>query len=375
MADEKPNPSIPAWQRLPTASTNDQGEEKVSTPDDPVYAQAHPPSTDISQLEQVHSFLQDPSVIEASLEKKREFLDKQGIPKDIIDQALHSADTDNQTSTDTVAPSAPPADTMAAEFASSDQFRPAPPTASPANPPPIITYPEFLIEAHKPPPLITPSRLISATYFAAASAALLYGASQYLVTPMVASLTQVRHEFSTHTQSKVDEFNDRLSKIVTKVPEPRRDGSLDVDLSEVESISSDPTELYHRDMGTQTSPPPPSTSSHSIGPPPDPKRDIVAYHAKGLTIMRDHLSEITEGLEKVAETEKDTKLAVNAVRHELDTMLYASPGVMMWGQGEDTLTKSPPHKDDAVEELKREIRGVKGVLLSARRFPSARVGT
>ena len=51
--------------------------------------------------------------------------------------------------------------------------------------------------------------------------------------------------------------------------------------------------------------------------------------------------------------------------------LYASSGINVWTNTEEVNAAKPAAKKDPIEELKQEIRGVKGVLLSAKRFPSA----
>nr|POE82721.1 hypothetical protein CFP56_68125 [Quercus suber] len=373
MSDGRPKPAIPAWQRAPTASqrTKDTPETEVeaaqeptpsddstSTQDDTPPVESPASASEPSELEQVQSFLEDPAVQEASLEKKRGFLEKQGVSNTVIDQVLG------------------PADTMANEFASFQQQTPsksvATAPATSVNAPPIITYPEFLVDAHKTPPLITPSRVFNAAYFAAATAALIYGANQYLVTPMLSSLNGARHEFYTHSHTKVDEFNERLSKVVSKLPEIKKGSGSEAVVGDAESVAEDPTDLYHRDTGTQTSPELSPTSSVNTNLSPEPKKDTVPYHTNSLTRVKELLTAMVDRNEKSAEVEQERHHAINSLRHELDSMLYATPGVMMWGQGDDALTKNTPSKDEAAEMLKKEIRGVKGVLLSARRFPSAR---
>lgn len=56
--------------------------------------------------------------------------------------------------------------------------------------------------------------------------------------------------------------------------------------------------------------------------------------------------------------------------------MYNMDGLPTWEAGIDGGMGMKPAggkvKDDGIEALKREIRGVKGVLLSAKRFPAAR---
>ena len=307
---------------------------------------------------------------DASLEKKRAFLESKEIPVETIDQVLKPELTPSFQATDFQS------------FQEQQQQRPSPqPKRAPAQTqtttgPPIITYPEFLVEAHKPPPLITPARILTATYVAGGLATLVYGASKYLINPMIGNLTEARHEFSEHSQSKIDEFNDRLSKIVSKVPEPKKPAAAppsEVELDDAESITSDPTELYHRDMGTQTISPPTTPPLPSSIPPA--KKDAVTHDTNALSIINSHLTELLDDIEKHDAAVKERQESTNKLRHYLDQLLYASPGVSAWAGSEDafamgtTKKAGEGKKPDMVEELKKEIRGVKGVLLSARRFP------
>jgi hypothetical protein len=383
-------PAIPAWQRAQkplqpttpapiTQSTEDaetKGNdtavaEQSNTPKDDQEATAEQPSTqDVTlsaeeqsqQLEIVKSFLEDPGVKDEPVEKKREFLESKGIAQSMIDQELGTKQTQ------------PPSSAInTAEFASFKEDS-QPPRAQPQPParmtaPPIITYPEFLEDARKPPPLITPMRVLNATYIASAIAAIAYGASTFLVKPMAASLTDARHDFATHGQSKVDELNTRLSKIVSKIPEskPAADAT---DLDDAESVASDPTELFHRDIGTQTSPsitPAPSGAAQ-----PEVKTTADKQNER-LSIIKSHLDEMLSGLEAGEQPAKDRLEETNKLRHHLDNMMYRVQTANVWNAGFGMDQKPGAEADDAIEEVKKEIRGVKGVLLSAKRF--APVGT
>ena len=381
-------PGIPAWQRAqqplqsttppPTTQSTEDTETKDNdtTVSEQSSAQQHnqqitteePQIVTLSaeersqQLDIVKSFLEDPGVKDEPVEKKREFLESKGIAQAMIDQELGHKST----------PSPQPAINMA-EFAS---FKAAsqPPRAQPQPParivaPPIITYPEFLEDARKPPPLITPMRVLNATYIASAIAAIAYGASTFLVKPMAASLTDARHDFATHGQSKIDELNERLSKIVSKIPEPKSATDA-ADFDDVESVASDPTELFHRDIGTQTSPP--VTPAPSSGAQSEIKTTADKQNDR-LSIIKSHLDEMLSGLEAGEQPAKDRLEETNKLRHHLDNMMYRVQTQNVWSTGFGADQKPVSDADDAIEEVKKEIRGVKGVLLSAKRF--APVGT
>lgn len=379
MSDDSSKPGIPAWQRAqqplkpasdspvqsqaPAASEAGPEESTPASPGPtqeasaPGAAESSSPSTEDAerQTDQVKSFLQDPGVKDEPVEKKRAFLASKGIPQDVIDRELETA----------------PATTLdVSDFASFKQTTQQPaaaPVASSRPPgPPIITYPEFLAEAHKPPPIITPSRILNTAYLASGLAAVIYGASTFLVKPMSASLTESRHDFATHSNSKIDQLNDRLSKLVSKIPEARKQAT-DSDSDDVESITSDPTELFHRDMGTQTSPPlsprPSSPASATT------TKSKVEAHNDRLSIISSHLSELLSGIEANEKPAEDRQEEINKLRNYLDTLMYRSQTMNLWTS--EGVPSSGPKKDageDAIEELKKEIRGVKGVLLSAKRF-------
>ena len=395
MSGNSSKPAIPAWQRaqqqplnpstdasaaknadVTDKSTTDQ-EEPSTTEETQDSAPEHSNTEEVAlsaeeraqQLEIVRAFLEDPGVKDEPIERKRGFLEAKGISQDMIEQELGIS----------AAPSTatqPSTSISAADFASFKQTTqpqtrpPAPQVAAP----PIITYPEFLEDARKPPPLITPTRILNATYIASAIAAVAYGASTFLVKPMAASLTDARHDFASHGQSKIDEFNERLSKLVSKIPEPKPTTD-EAENEDAESVASDPTELFHRDIGTQTSPavsPPPSTANAQIA-----TNTVSDKHNERLSIIKSHLEEMLAGVQAGEQPAKDRLEETNKLRHHLDNMMYRVQTSNMWnggyGGGFANDAKTGTEGVDAIEEVKKEIRGVKGVLLSAKRF--APVGT
>ena len=387
MSGNSSKPAIPAWQRAnqqplnpstdaSTAKdadvTDNNAPEPATTEEtqEPAPEQSNPNDAPLSaqeraqQLEIVRAFLEDPGVKDEPIDRKREFLEAKGISQDMIEQEL---------GTSTAAPTAtpPPPSISAADFASFKQTTQPqpPPTVARVVAPPIITYPEFLEDARKPPPLITPMRVLNATYIASAIAAVAYGASTFLVKPMAASLTDARHDFASHGQSKIDEFNDRLSKIVSKIPEPKSTKD-DAENEDVESVASDPTELFHRDIGTQTSPaisPLPSTTNTQTG-----TNTVADKQNERLAIIKSHLDEMLAGVQAGEQPAKDRQEETNKLRHHLDNMMYRVQTANMWnggyGGGFAADSKAGAEAVDAIEEVKKEIRGVKGVLLSAKRF-------
>lgn len=347
MSDGRPKPAIPAWQRAAP---------KPPPTEDPVSSQP-----EAAQTEKADATTSDSASQETDVTAEKP--EPESVPSD-----------------DTSPTTAPTAEAVepkqAFETTDFESFRQhqqqpiqtsRPPQEAPQRPsaPPIITYPEFLVEAHKPPPLITPTRILNSVYVAGGIAALLYGASKWIINPMVDTLSDSRHDFLSHSQTKVDEMNERLEKLVSKLPEPKKETSEQDD--EEESVTSDPTELYHRDMGTQTSPLPSRRSSLPGAP---EQKKPVDYQTGALEIMRSHLTELADGAEQAEEGSKERQDKMNKLRHYLDGLIYGGPTLNAWQTSEDAITMKNGASDDAIEELKKEIRGVKGVLLSAKRFPA-----
>ncbi|WPH01020.1 Hypothetical protein R9X50_00385400 [Acrodontium crateriforme] len=378
-------PSIPAWQRVPLArSTSAESplvKEEQNDSDAPgtvVEDSSDEPSSPgeqniASELEQVDALLEDPALENASTARKRAVLESKSVPVRTVthqsdpassDLSDFSADKQQHQERSTIRNSPP----NPSQFNIGLPINTSPPNNSQINAgPPIITYPEFLVEAHTTPPLITPSRLLGASYIAGALATLTYAANKCIVQPMVDALSNARHDFASHSQSKLDDFNERLAKIVSKVPEPvheAHDG-----LSEIDSITSDPAELYHRDMGTQTSPlPSRRTSTPSILNDMS-NEDAVSRHIKDVVAIKDRLTELLDGVEHSRDSDAEQSDQLNKLRLYLDTLLYSSQGINIWTNSEDLTSMKQNSPGDAIEDLKKEIRNVKGVLLSASRFP------
>ncbi|THW05446.1 hypothetical protein D6D26_02143 [Aureobasidium pullulans] len=415
MSDKK---DVPTWQRHATDASAQAAKQE------------HDAS--LSAVHHVRKFLEDPAVKDAPLDKKKAFLLSKNVSEDMIYHVLGSIDAQDATDTDGSKEAArqefeaskaeastdgsteaakqefdaskkspqPPSyvrttdgsteaakqefDASKALSFSAAEFKARNPSTTPApapqrrDVPPIITYPEFLVQPQKPPPLVTVSRLINATYIAGALTASAYALSKYIIAPMADNLNDARHDLFEHTTDHVSEFNDKLSKLVSTVPSSVK--SLPQTPAEFadfdnESITSDPTELFHRDVGTQTSPSlsrRPSVASDIEVIRPD---TVPLKQTNRLEIMKSHISEILEGSESNGASNQTLQESISETRHYLDGLYYTPPSYS-WN-ADNSLNTSGTSKDkqpDAAVALKAEIRGVKGVLLSAKRFPSGRVG-
>ncbi|KAJ9619316.1 hypothetical protein H2203_008645 [Taxawa tesnikishii (nom. ined.)] len=340
--------------------------EAVST------SEASTESNDVNpvfDLSQVRKFLENPKVKSAPTDKKRAFLESKGVNKEMIDEALGG--TLGGTLAGAVEGNSSVSLT-AAEFKSSQQRQLQ---QSQKDVPPIVTYPEFLVKPQKPPPLVTVNRLLNTAYAAGGLAAIVYGFSKYIIKPMEENLTEARHELYQHRQERLDELNEKLSGLVSKVPpakaKPISQDEEDAADADVESITSDPTELFHRDIGTQTEDLPSSSSpkASSKAEKPTPETTIEKQNTR-LKVLISHIEEITAHANKNSTSNEGVKGSLADLKEYLDNMVYNSMSRGdIWSAG-----PGPEKKDDAIAALKQEIRGVKGVLLSAKRFPAAARG-
>ncbi|PKX99101.1 peroxisomal membrane protein PEX14 [Aspergillus novofumigatus IBT 16806] len=351
MSDIKPkSPSIPQWQQPAAASTNT--DNSTSTPS---------PSSDETPrsvlIEQARKFLQDDSLRDAPIDRKITFLESKGLRSQEIDSLLAiSRDADSSSNTAEGSKSTPDSTTSSTSNESqspkepssssptssaSSSTTPAAPTATKNSAsrdvPPIITYPEFLIQQSKPRHC-------------------LYGASEYLVKPMLATLTSARLELAQTANTNLQKLNEKLEQNVSRIPpylsakDTKQTEPADSEDDEQDSITSDPTELFHRDR----------------------------------------LENITSHLREVASMEKESgvlddsvRTRLNELHHYLDGLLYSrssyssvtaygvysTPGLETTSGPSAGISKA---EEDAMASFRADIRGVKGALLSARNFPASR---
>ncbi|EGD93664.1 hypothetical protein TESG_01204 [Trichophyton tonsurans CBS 112818] len=357
-------------------------------------------------LEQARRFLQDESISEASTDKKIAFLESKGLSNDEIHtllgisrntQASASASGDtgsngsaeereSQSKKETVGEaSSQPTQSPAAASAS-----PAPTSTASSSPskdvPPIITYPEFLLRQSKPP-LITFQNFLYTLYATAGIAASVYGASEYLAKPMLASLNCARHEFSETVQGNLKALNEKLEGSVSKVPasSTARPKGISMDNeseADNESVTSDPTELFHRDIATQTtdlelsapSQTAAGTETQTISP-----QSVIEEHHSRLQSLSSSLASVVTAEKYSDSTRGYAKDRLSELQTYLDSLTYSAPLYLssaLYGSYDDSADakKAANGEDEAIAAFKAEIRSVKGTLLSARNFPSGSGG-
>ncbi|BCR96526.1 peroxisomal membrane protein PEX14 [Aspergillus luchuensis] len=423
MADSKPKPSsIPSWQQPNNASNlNTDNSESTSSPT----------SDDTSRsalIEQAAKFLEDESIRDAPTDRKVTFLQSKGLREDEINTLLgitsstpKASDTTEEEEEKTASPdTTPPSSTDPAPASAPDQTnnastssttQPTPsssnttPTPSPTPPktttttttrdiPPIITYPEFLSTPTKPPPLVTLRSVLYTLYGAAGLSASFYGASEYLIKPMLSNLTSARQELASTATSNLQKLNEKLEQNVSVIPESLKNKTAntenDSSSTDTESITSDPTELFHRDVATQT-----ATSdfaatynNNKTGTDKDSPADptaAVTDHLKRLESIRSQLRECSDTEKESSTLDSGMRTRLNELHHYLDGLIYSKPGfnpLSGYGMystpgmdsGSGSATGVGKGEEDAIANFRAEIRGVKGALLSARNFPAGRGG-
>ncbi|KAJ5515442.1 hypothetical protein N7527_007002 [Penicillium freii] len=404
--DTSKSASIPSWQRA-----NKTAEESPSPTSDDAPATTASTSRQ-ALLDQASKFLEDESIRDAPTERKVSFLESKGLSSDDIEQVLGvsrnaepsssstTAEDKTQEETSSTSPtqseatpsppttSSPPSNTM-------PQPHPAPapaPTAAPRDVPPIITYPEFLFESSKPPPLVTMRSLLYTLYGAAGLGASLYGASEYLVKPMLANLTSARHELASTAETNLQKLNEKLEKTVSVIPaeltarksKPYNDEEDD----DASSITSDPTELFHRDVATQTSPEPTpvisatgavnSADSAAVSP-----STAVNNHISRVESITSKLREIVDSEKNASTLDDSMRTRLTELHHYCDGLIYSGPTYStgstygVWNSttsGSNDSSSMRKGEDEAIAGFRADIRGVKGALLSARNFPASRGG-
>ncbi|KMP05322.1 hypothetical protein CIRG_05003 [Coccidioides immitis RMSCC 2394] len=357
MPDPK-TPSIPSWQLAANRAAKAQEDTPPSSPNE------SPSADKETLLEQASQFLQDESIRNAPTDQKIAFLESKALKQDDIKKLL-GASTHPEAAEDKKEEPAATSPTSEEQFTSSKKpTSESPPISSSSilqqnsaptrDIPPIITYPEFLAQASKPPPL-----------------------------PMIASLTGARHELAETAQRNLETLNEKLELNVSTIPpaamKSRKHASSDEgEAGEADSITSDPTELFHRDIATQTSPElenPPSTL---------PKPDSITESQKALDTHVSRLSSISSQLNDILYAEMQNDLSTNNVKDRisnlqtyLDSLAYSSPSYLsssLYGTyGDDSKGDKQGMSSgeaDAIAAFRAEVRSAKGVLLSARNFPA-----
>ena len=215
---------------------------------------------------------------------------------------------------------------------------------------------------------MTRTRLMTTLYLFSGLSVLLYGTHNYLITPMLSSLTTSRLSLSEIVRENLQTLVDRLEKSVSELPVTTQVQGSGEAYREDEESDEDPTEMFHRDVGTQTSLP---------SRPPSP-----AIQAETQSMLDDQVSRLRElslSLSDLVENEAGEdggidglSSAFGELKDYLDGMAYITPCYGFGGVGgySGAGIRGERERDDEISKVKAGIISVKGVLLSARSFPS-----
>ncbi|POR37787.1 Uncharacterized protein TPAR_02012 [Tolypocladium paradoxum] len=329
---------------------------------------AQPPD----QLELARRFLDDDEVKTASRDKKVEFLKTKGVEDGDIQKLLGDSETVPGPPEVRLAPTLKKHDEKPNTDETPTQQEATHASTLPAtgsDRPPIVTYPEFLARPQRPPPLVTTNGLLTTLYGFAGLSTLLYGTSRFVIGPMVESLTDARSDLYGTSSKKLDALVAKLEKTVSEIPPGVKAQPATVDDA---SDAEDPTEMFHRDIGTQTSLPatpdaaaPSSKAAAAAAAESESKRQ-----ADRLSTLTKTLSGLKDQFRTQSEDMDDIRTLLDVFRDDLDGMTYG--GQTQFVGGYDVYggaKKTEP--EDEIRKVRDNIRRVKGVLLSTRSFPAS----
>ncbi|KAE8442039.1 hypothetical protein EG329_003896 [Mollisiaceae sp. DMI_Dod_QoI] len=345
--EDKKKPGVPQWQ----LESKPEDAEKTNNPT------PESPSRE-TIIEQARKFLEEDEVRNATTDKKIAFLESKGLRQDEIQTLIGVTRNEEATSKPSEAPDSKTSEAPPAQQPITTQIQTQQP--SPPSTLPIITYPEFLTTPTSPSPLITKNRLLTTLYLFSGLSALLYGTHNYLVTPMVASLTESRLSLAETSKTNLSKLITKLESVVSEIPSepiPRHHDERD-DSSESDE---DPTELFHRDIGVQTSPP----SSRPGTPGLETPESILGRQTARVFKLKESLQGLVDDSSSEGHDVTELEGTIGVLREYLDGMAYVAPS---YG-GSYGSSSHGKEQDDEIGKVKASIRGVKGVLLSARSFP------
>lgn len=238
----------------------------------------------------------------------------------------------------------------------------------------MVTYPEFLTKPQRPPPLVTTDGLLNTLYAFGGVSTLLYAASRYAVEPMVEKLTSARIDLHETTAKKLETILTQLESTVSVVPSYNNNKSSGTNAAAAASETTDvedPSEMFHRDVGTQTSfPNTPLTSSSSSSSLQGKTEAQSKLQADRLSKFAKSLSGLTDDFKKQSSESQDIKVLLDVFRDDLDSMTY-SHHAELFGGFDTNKRRKKADSEDEIRKVRDNIRRIKGVLLSARTFPTS----
>lgn len=214
---------------------------------------------------------------------------------------------------------------------------------------------------------------------------------------MVDSLTDARVDFHQNASKNLSQLVEKLEQAVSELP-PGYDSigkavaagndkkAMSTAIATPPSDDSDsnyddPSELFHRDIGVQTSLPP-STPSTPSTPDPYGENNYDRGNGKKRTLAQetqhqaDRLARIQVGMRQLshdvtqsAEDLAATKDVLSVFSSDLHSLTYPPESYGVSSSYLYGASRNEP--DDEIKRVKTSIRSVKGVLLSTRSFPAS----
>lgn len=253
-----------------------------------------------------------------------------------------------------------------------------PPIMKKEERPPIVTYPEFLTRPPRPPPLVTINGFLNTLYTFGGISTLVYGASKYVVEPMVNTLTEARISLHDTANQGLAKLVSKLESVVSEIPpaKPKETKTIHPSSEDIDDNASqydDPTELFHRDIGVQTSPPPslllPSSQMPQHHQQQQQEENLTAQQTRRLTSLVASLKPLHEELVAQAVSYGEAQHQLDLLRGDLNKLGGAQTTDFVGGSSlYGAAGRNQP--DDEIKRAKENIRRVKGVLLSTKSFPA-----
>lgn len=185
---------------------------------------------------------------------------------------------------------------------------------------------------------------------------------------MVEALTTSRLSLNSTASTNLQTLVKKLESVVSEIPpSAHTQAGLLYGKKDWENDSDgDPTELFHRDIGIQTSGPstpqaPLSSLSSFTESTPAPSQ------ATRLTQLHISLSEILASSNSEGETVDDVYTDIKVLKNYLDDL--ANEPMFYGYSNQYGNNRKEDRKNDEITKVKDGIRSVKGVLLSTRSFP------
>ena len=109
---------------------------------------------------------------------------------------------------------------------------------------------------------------------------------------MLASLTSSRISLAETTSENLQKLISKLEGVVSEIPHGKS-GQMEADREADEESDEDPTEMFHRDIGVQTSLPDSPSLSHTASP--EPETTHLSDQTTRLTSLSASITGLLEG--------------------------------------------------------------------------------